>query len=220
MPAYYEHPEWNELDTAVKETVALGDQIYLRFEDTIFYAQGGGQKSDRGSISAEGTAYPLIKCIKDEHGDPLALIDSEHPEELLGKKVHLTLDRPFRETQMKLHTSLHLLHMLIEKHLGHDIENPITSDIEEDFAFNKYKNAVVEGVDFQMIAQEMNELTAQDIPVVTWSDEKDPHFRYWKCMDTTIPCGGIHVKNLKEIGPVSLVFHSKKGNMTVQVRLG
>ena len=30
MPAYYEHLEWNELDTAVKETVALGDQIYLR----------------------------------------------------------------------------------------------------------------------------------------------------------------------------------------------
>lgn len=216
---YYEHPDCNELDTEVTEVRNVEGIPYLALKDCIFYAQGGGQKSDRGTVSFQGQDYPVIRCVKDENQDPLLHIDCGHPEEMTGKTVHCTLDREFRDTQMKLHTALHLIHVLIEEQLKQEIENPITSDIEDDFAFNKYKHAVVASVDFDQLSLRLNELTSQDIPVKTYPDQEDPHRRYWECMGHVIPCGGIHVKSLKEIGHVTVTVHTKKGNTTVKAEL-
>lgn len=219
MPKYYEDNYCRELDTVISGVIREGDACYLRFEDTIFYAQGGGQKSDRGTIILDGREYRMLKCVKDENGDPVHLSDIPDPEALTGRPVHLVLDWDFRYRQMKLHTCLHIMHLLIEKQIGHGIDNPLIADIEESFAYNKYPNAVVSSVDMPAVEREMNELFQTDTEVLTYADENDARYRYWKCGESVIPCGGIHVHRLSEIGRICLTPHAKKGKMTVRVEL-
>ncbi len=217
MVKYYEDNYCRELDTTITEVLHEGDNTYIRLADTIFYAQGGGQKSDRGMIIRDGKEYHMLKSIKDENGDPVHLTDIPDPQS--GQQVHLILDWDFRYFQMKLHTCLHIMHLLIEEQIGHEIENPLVADIEESFAYNKYPNAVVSGVDIGQVERNMNELFTQDIEVTTYENENDAHYRYWKCRDAVIPCGGIHVHHLNEIGIIKLSSHAKKGKMTVKVEL-
>ena len=217
MVKYYEDNYCRELDTVITEVLHEEDRTYIRLADTIFYAQGGGQKSDRGMIVIGDTEYHMLKSIKDENGDPVHLTDIPDPQP--GQQVHLILDWDFRYLQMKLHTCLHIMHLLIKEQIGHEIENPLVADIEETFAYNKYPNAVVSDVDMEQVEQNMNELFSQDVEVTTFENVNDSHYRYWKCRDDIIPCGGIHVYRLSEIGKIKLSSHAKKGKMTVKVEL-
>ena len=217
MVKYYDYNYCRELDTTITEILHGGDSTFIRLADTIFYAQGGGQKSDRGLIVIDGKEYHMLKSVKDENGDPVHLTDIPDPQ--TGQQVHLILDWDFRYLQMKLHTCLHIMHLIIEEQICHEIENPLVADIEETFAYNKYPNAVVSGVDMEQVERNMNELFAQDIEVITYDNENDAHYRYWKCRDAVIPCGGIHVHHLSEIGNIKLSSHAKKGKMTVKVEL-
>ena len=217
---YHDDNYCRSCDTVVRGVKVLDEQPCLVLADTIFYAQGGGQKSDRGTLTAAGREYRVLKSVHDENGDPVLVTDVPDPAALVGQPVHCELDWEFRYTQMKLHTCLHLMHCLLQKQLGHELDNPLTSTIEADFAINKYKNALVAEADAEVLEQGLNALLAQDIEVTTWADENDARYRYWKCLDWVIPCGGIHVHNLREIGPVHLSSHTKKGNRTFTVTLG
>lgn len=206
-------------DTEITQAAAVNDIPYIILKDTIFYAQGGGQKSDRGTLTIDGTEYRLIKSVKGENGEVLLQIECDDPSSLVGKNAHCELDWTFRYRQMKLHTALHMLHCVMEEQKGDALTYPSLSTIEEDFAVNKYKNAAVADIDFEAVEKRMNELFSTDTPVTTYPDEANPVYRFWKCMNWVIPCGGTHVRTLKEIGPVHLHTHSKKGNMSIQVTL-
>jgi Ser-tRNA(Ala) deacylase AlaX len=49
--------------------------------------------------------------------------------------------------------------------------------------------------------------------------EEGTDFRWWECMEHKIPCGGLHVDNLNEVGDVDITFSNKKGNITVKFTL-
>ena len=216
---YYDDNYCRTIDTVVTGMKEIDGQKALVLADTIFYAQGGGQKSDRGTLTIGDKTYHVLRSVKDENGDPILFTDCENPEELCGQPVHCELDWDFRYTQMKLHTCLHLMHCLIQKQLGRQLDDPLTSTIEADFAINKYKNALVAEVDTEALEAQLNDLLAQDAEVRTWPDEQDAHYRCWNCLEWTMGCGGIHVHQLSEIGTVHVTSHTKKGNRTFTVTL-
>ena len=216
---FYDDNYLTSCDTVVTGTKNINDITYVSLKDTIFYAQGGGQKSDRGTLLSEGNTFRLIRSVKGENGEVLLQVECDDPVSLVNKDVHCELDWSFRYKQMKLHTALHILHCVMEEQKGETLVYPMLSTIEEDSAVNKYKNAAVSGIDFAAVEQRMNELFSTDTQVITYADSENPLYRYWKCMDWMIPCGGIHVHSLKEIGRIHLHTHTKKGNMSIQVFL-
>ena len=194
----------------------------VQLEDDIFYPHGGGQKGDRGILTIEGNEFKVINTIKDPHGggDSAMLIETEIPSEFGDSIAKAALDWDFRYAQMKLHTCVHLHHCVLESMLKASIPHPKTSSIEEGFAFNKYDSGTFDIAVLDEVNATFYEIIKKDIMVVTRPDTEKAGYRWWECLGYSIPCGGIHVSNLTEIGSVSISVSSKKGNITVKFILG
>jgi alanyl-tRNA synthetase len=136
-----------------------------------------------------------------------------------GSVVNTYLNWDFRYTQMKLHSSLNLLHYIISKYYNKEIDYPISSDITDDFGYNKYPENMINEDLVNYVSKELDKMIKNDNPVVTSVDENDKNYRYWECMNYIIPCGGVHIKNLKEINCLKMSVHTKKGVTTIKLTL-
>ncbi len=217
---YYQDNNLCSVKTLLKSSFEENGNNCVKFEHDIFYPQGGGQKGDRGIIRCKGKEYKVINTIKDDYSSGSLVITNELiPEEYAGSEVECVLDWDFRYMQMKLHTCVHLHHCILEKVLGKSITYPVTSAIEEGFAFNKYP---VEAFDKSIIEQANKsflELLKTDITVSTYPDMEKAGYRWWECLGYKIPCGGVHVSNLKEIDNVNIKVSNKKGFITIKFSL-
>lgn len=214
-------------ETIIHGRPIIEDKHYLVLVDTIFYPQGGGQKGDRGTITFKDQTVKVINTIKHpELRGVLVQIDQElidtplyeNVDDKLAAKPYLIckLDWPFRYAQMRLHTTLHLYHCLLEKVLGKPVEYPKISSIKDDnTAFLQYENSDIN----EEICQKAFELLLEEIAggceVITYPDQEKDGYRWWKYKEWTIPCGGTHVKNTKEIGAIEYTYRAKKGHQTI-----
>ena len=87
-------------------TVVAVDANRVALDATIFYATGGGQPHDTGTITWDGASVQVTDVRKDG-----ALVwhtvDGDVPP--IATKVHLSLDWHRRHALMRTHTALHVL---------------------------------------------------------------------------------------------------------------
>ncbi|GHU85202.1 serine-tRNA(Ala) deacylase AlaX [Clostridia bacterium] len=217
---YYEDKYAKEIETTARVTIGDEDVAYLKFEENIFYPQGGGQKGDRGKVVLnKKETCNVVNTIKDSQlGGAISIVDEKLLEELDSVKVECFLDWPFRYAQMKLHTVVHAHHCVMEEVIGEEIAFPKVSSIEDGFAFNKYSAESFDFAKLGKVNEEFQKHLKAGAEVKTYA-EKGMDFRWWECMGHKIPCGGIHVDNLTEVGDVDITFSNKKGNITVKFAL-
>src|ERR1043165_6039954 len=120
---FYDDGYARELDATVLE-YGVDDKFgpFLVLDRTIFHPHGGGQKGDRGRLSF--SEQPLTVDIVDTRGEKGSAIKHiiAHPlgeeveSQLSGARVSLGLDWGFRFTQMRLHSTSHLIHIFMERH--------------------------------------------------------------------------------------------------------
>ena len=216
---YYEEKNKKELSTIIKNIIIENDKCYVELEDSIFYPQGGGQKGDRGYIVLGGKKYNIINSIKDENYNSILVMEDHINKENVGERVECYLDWNFRYKQMRLHTALHIYHALIEEVKKEKLNNPILSTIEDGYAINKYDENDLDIHILDEVTQKFRELIKSDIKVITYPDKEKENFRYWRCMDYIIPCGGVHVDNLNEINDVDIEITHKKKSITIKIIL-
>lgn len=216
---YYEEKNKKELSTIIKNIIIENDKCYVELEDSIFYPQGGGQKGDRGYIVLGGKKYNIINSIKDENYNSILVMEDHINKGNVGERVECYLDWDFRYKQMRLHTALHIYHALIEETKKEKLNNPILSTIEDGYAINKYDENDLDIHILDEVTQRFRELIKSDIKVITYPDKEKENFRYWKCMDYIIPCGGVHVDNLNEINDVDIEITHKKKSITIKIIL-
>lgn len=217
---YYQDNNLCNITTILKFSFEENGHNYVKFEDDIFYPQGGGQKGDRGIIVCDNSEYRVVNTIKDKkQTGSLVLTDELVPEKCIGSEVDCILDWNFRYKQMKLHTCLHLYHCILEKVAERRIDYPITAAIEDGFAFNKYPEDAFDKSILEKVNMIFLDLLKSDTSVITYPDTEKEGYRWWECMDYKIPCGGIHVNNLKEINNVNIKVSSKKGFITIKLTL-
>ncbi len=224
-------------DAYLKETtakvLAVTEQGVV-LDRTIFYARGGGQPGDRGTMTtAEGRVLPIAEAV---YGDPRSLIahklaDGTAPPRV-GETVTLTLDWPLRHRRMRMHTGLHLLSVVLPYpvtggSVGED-EGRLDFDIPE------------AGLDRDAIEAELNALVAKDAAVSErWitDAELDANPGLVKTMSVQPPrgsgrirlveiagldlqpCGGTHVRATAEIGALRISSIEKKGRQNRRVRI-
>jgi len=56
----------------------------------------------------------------------------------------------------------------------------------------------------QEVENNANKFIAEGHLIETYPDENKQYYRWWKCGEILMPCGGTHVKNTKEIGKIKL----------------
>ncbi len=205
-------------------------------DKTIFYATGGGQPGDSGSLAWDDRSMPIATTIKGEGGQIVMLPSEPAPLPPVGSQVTQVLDWDRRHGHMRVHTALHLLSVVIPLpvtggSIGVD-KGRLDFDMPETLA------------DKDALTARLNELIAQDLPVTEgWitDDELAANPSLVKTMsvqppkgtgrvrligigagDAQIdlqPCGGTHVAHTGEIGSVRIGKVQNKGAQNRRVYL-
>jgi misacylated tRNA(Ala) deacylase len=216
--------------------VAINDKGAIVLDRTLFYPTGGGQPGDTGTLRlSSGPTISVVTTVWDDPGKTLvshvpAEPLSVHPT--LGEQVLLMLDWEQRYRRMKMHTGLHLLSVALPYpvtggSVGAD-EGRLDFDIAES------------GFDKDEIAEKLNGLIAMDASVTErWITDADldanpslvktlsvqpprgsGRIRLIEIAGLDVqPCGGTHVRNTREIGPLVVTQIEKKGKQNRRVRV-
>ncbi|HEX6269799.1 MAG TPA: alanyl-tRNA editing protein, partial [Anaerolineales bacterium] len=95
-----------EFDANITSVVLTERAVVL--DRSAFYPGGGGQPSDFGTLTVEGTMYPVDK-VKKQGDDVLHFLGGDRPLPAVGSASHGTLDWARRYELMRTHTALHVL---------------------------------------------------------------------------------------------------------------
>jgi misacylated tRNA(Ala) deacylase len=199
---------------------------------TVFYARGGGQPGDRGELQLpSGTLVQVIDTIKGEGDQILHLLapdTGELPEP--GDKVQARIDWPLRHRHMRMHTCMHLLCALVDAPVTggnlNDQKGRLDFDLPESTVDKETLTAalnelIARGVDTSLEWITDEELAAQPELVKTMSVQPPTgagRVRLLRLGDVDLqPCGGTHVANTAEIGPVRVSKIEKKSRLNRRI---
>lgn len=221
MHKFYENPYLTEINTTITGAFVENSQNCVKIADNIFYPRGWGQKGDKGLLTINNKNYIVIDTLKDpdKEGEILLITTKEIPEDTKGQTIFCKLDWDFRNRQMRLHTSAHLHHCLMEKTAGKSLPFPKVSDIQDGFVFNRYESEEITPELVEETNKVFREAVISGAEVKTYPDTEKKGFRWWECLGYKIPCGGTHVKNISEIGNVDIEYNKKKGTPTIHIKL-
>ena len=99
---YYEDPYKKELDSKVLSAQPTGNLTNVILDQTIFYPEGGGQPSDRGTLGKAKVEY-----VRYSNGEIIHQVEGDIKE---NEQVKCILDWNWRYKYMKIHSAGHLLH--------------------------------------------------------------------------------------------------------------
>jgi alanyl-tRNA synthetase len=189
----------------------------IKLNQTIFYAFSGGQLSDEGTIGG-------IKVVQaQKEGEKEDIIDIEYtlesvPNFQVGDEVEIKIDANRRDKLRRLHSAAHIVYYITIAVLGDVKING--SEIQEEKARMDfgYEDSIVEKI--PIIEETTNKFIAQNHKIIMVSDEKKADLKWWTCNQWKMPCGGTHVKNTSEIGPLKLTRKNKgKGRERIEMFL-
>jgi Ser-tRNA(Ala) deacylase AlaX len=234
LPLFHEEPYLKQLECRVD--LFERDDAGLPFallSQTVFYPQGGGQLGDRGLLSVliagEGKALRTLEIVSTKKRDDQIRhylnVDDEAfmqlQERVIGQQATATLGWSLRYHQMRLHSAMHLMHCMLEQTLGRSIPHPVRSPLSDDVGENQYEFVAEFNEDnLKQATDALNEFCSAGHEIRTQADiSKGQGFRWWQCEHWTIPCGGVHVRNTREVGVVTSSMKIKKNTTRVVVTL-
>ena len=215
--------------------LAVTEQGGIMLDRTVFYANSGGQPGDTGALTtADGTRIAIDNAIyTDAAKSVIAHVPAAGSPALKpGDIVTAAIDWNKRYARMRMHTALHLLSAV----LPYAVTGGSVGESESRLDFDIPEA----GLDKDAITARVNEMIASDAAVSSrWiSDEelaanpglvktmsvKPPmgtgRVRLIEIAGLDLqPCGGTHVRSVKEIGAVRVTQIEKKGKQNRRVRL-
>ncbi|MDR1255833.1 MAG: alanine--tRNA ligase [Puniceicoccales bacterium] len=96
----------------------IGEGNYLILDKTPFYAECGGQVSDRGTIHVGELSFTVTSVLRDKNGQILHKIAENVSKNLGGSKASASIDRRARLASARNHTATHILHWALRNVLG------------------------------------------------------------------------------------------------------
>lgn len=223
------------LTETTASVLAVTSEGGVVLDRTVFYAQGGGQPGDSGSLLTEdGREIPVTNSI---YGEDRRCVVHQllGPEHRLGHGMPVTakLDWTRRHALMRTHTALHLLSVVLpypvtggaigvaEGRLDFDI--PDAGELDREAAEGRLNELVLldRAVSSRFITDA--ELDANPGLVKTMTVKPPRGSGVVRLVEIDgldlQPCGGTHVRSTGEIGRVSIVKIEKKGRLNRRVRI-
>lgn len=170
-------------------------------DQTVFYAMSGGQPGDVGVFKGpRGEEKVVDTRYLDEEKTLIAHVLEGATQLKPGDTVQAVIDWDRRYRHMQLHALVHIAGLLFEKQYGQQkcIGSNIADKGRIDYAF--FRN-----IDIEWLQKEAERLIAEGHEITTYGDSDDEAKRIWEMKSLgTMPCGGTHVKNSREIGKIEL----------------
>jgi misacylated tRNA(Ala) deacylase len=212
--------------------VLSADGRGIRLDRTVFYPSGGGQPGDSGVLRlASGETIAIVDTLKGDASDEVIHVPAAGaapPEP--GSKLVAEIDWERRHRLMRMHTCLHLLCSIVP--------GAVTGGQVADGRGRLDFDVPGSSLDREALAARLNALIAEAHPVgPRWiSDDelaaqpelirtmsvKPPtgmgRVRLMEIPGVDLqPCGGTHVRNTAEIGPVAVTKIENKGRQNRRV---
>ncbi|HEY3842885.1 MAG TPA: alanine--tRNA ligase [Acidimicrobiales bacterium] len=201
-------------------------EVFL--DQTPFYAEGGGQVGDTGTIVTEtGTAavYDTVYALPGLVAHR-ARIDGEL---VLGQDALATIDGPRREAIRRNHTATHLLHAALRAVLGDHVRQQGSLVAPDRLRFDFSHHAQLTPEELTAVFDLANDAVLTDAPVDTtetslaeaermgaiafFGDKYGATVRVVQAGGGSLEfCGGTHVGSLGQIGPIALVSEESIGS--------
>ena len=215
-------------------TVVSADERGVVLDQTIFYAMGGGQPGDIGVLRLpDGTALKIVDTRRG--ATPAEIIHLVEPGALLpvpGSAVTLELDWERRHRHMRMHTCLHVLTAVVPGPVNGGSVREDSGRLDFDLQGERLDKAEIES--------KLNALLSRGALVTTeWVSEEELRARpeLVKTMSVKPPmgfgrvrllriagidlqaCGGTHVADIAEIGPIVVTKIESKGKQNRRVSI-
>ena len=221
------------LSSTEATVLAVNDRRGIVLDRTVFYATGGGQPGDIGTLQrADGSIAVATTVYGDSKADIVHVPADTEPLPQPGEKLTAVLDWERRHKHMRIHTGLHLLSVVLPY--------PVTGgqigadEGRLDFSIDGEVPAKEE------VEEKLNALIAADYPVTTeWITDEElaanpgmvktmkvnppmgsGRVRLVRIGDVDVqPCGGTHVRSTIEIGRLVIGKMESKGKQNRRVRI-
>jgi len=209
-----------ECDSQVLEVLKEDEKDVVILDQTVFYPQGGGQPYDQGFIQNESGKF-LVEEVRFLEGIVKHIGKFESGNFEKGMEIKCIVDRERRKLHSRLHSAGHVLDMAVAA-LGlswvpgkgyHFPNGPYVEyagqiedsekeklRVEIEGKCNEFIREGIETTPVFMVKEKMHEV-CRFVP--EYLPEGKPT-RVVMYGEFGVPCGGTHVNNLKDIGPMAI----------------
>lgn len=227
------YDEWT-VDTTVAAAEDLeGGEVLVKLVRSPFYAQGGGQVSDTGTISAEGLRGTVVAVYR-VGDDQVLQVKIEQGGITPGMEVTAAVDARARRATQANHTATHVLNWALRGVLGEGVRQAGSYVGPDKLRFDFTYRGKPGREELERVERMVNQRVAEDAPVsaqVMARDDatalgaiglfEEKYGEYVRVLSTgdysKELCGGTHVAHTGEIGPFVLTAETSTGAGTRRV---
>ncbi|MCP4385769.1 MAG: alanyl-tRNA editing protein [Hyphomicrobiales bacterium] len=216
------------------KVIAINDRRGIILDRTVFFATGGGQPGDSGTLQRANAVPTTVATAVygDDKSEVVHVPGEDEPLPEPGEAVTAAIDWEKRHRHMRIHTALHLLSVVLpypvtggqiradEGRLDFDIDGNVPPRDEIEAHLNELVTADHPVSETWITAEEL----AASPDLVKTMKVKPPmdsgRVRLVRIGDIDLqPCGGTHVRSTAEIGALALGKIQSKGRQNRRVRI-
>jgi alanyl-tRNA synthetase len=227
--------ETTEQHTTVGAVDASNGRVVVKLVESPFYATGGGQIADVGSIECEdGDCVARVVDVLRLGDDQAVALEVEAGELKPGERVVARVDRAARHATEANHTATHLLHAALRERLGTHVRQAGSYVGPDKLRFDFTHGSALSAEDVAAVEDRVNELVLANQPVraitttldearslgamALFGEKYGDVVRMVEVGDgqwSRELCGGTHVRSTAEIGVFKL---TGEGSSAANVR--
>ncbi len=224
-----------EVHTVVQGVSDENGRTWVKLAESPFYAEGGGQVSDAGTVACESGDCELRVSEVVRAGDDQALVvevlrGAPHP----GERVVARVDRVARHATEANHTATHLLHAALRTRLGDHVRQAGSYVGPDKLRFDFTHTSRLSDEERRDVEDEVNARILENLPVrpltttldearalgamALFGEKYGDVVRMVEIGDGSGSrelCGGTHVRSTAEIGMLKI---TSEGSSAANVR--
>jgi len=223
--------ETTEVETSIAAASSRNGSLLMKFGESPFYPEGGGQVSDSGRVEGESGAGRVDDVFR--LGDDQAVaVTLERGELREGERVRLVVDRQARHATAANHTATHLLHAALRQRLGTHVRQAGSAVRPDKLRFDFTHGVPLSAEELRDVEDQVNEWVLDSRPVralhttraraeelgamALFGEKYGDEVRMVEVEGVSRElCGGTHVAATSEIGVFKVV---SEGSSAANVR--
>lgn len=208
---------------------SLSDEGQVILDQTVFYAESGGQTADTGTMTGDGVELDVTDVQKAPNKQPLHTVKINAGQLSIGDTVTCQINVKQRKNTTANHSATHLLQAALQKVVGSHIHQAGSYNCADylRFDFNHYEK--VSDEQLAQVEDLVNEYIAAGYPVTKeimdieeakksgamalFNEKYGDRVRVVTMGDVSKEfCAGCHVNNTSEIGVCKIISEESVGS--------
>ena len=218
--------ETERQQTTIEDAEKVDERLWLlKLAESPFYAPGGGQIGDAGTIECEdGDCHAVVKRVFRVGDDQALAVQFSNGAPTPGERVLATVDHSARHATEANHTATHLLQAALRERLGSHVRQAGSYVGPDKLRFDFSHGQGLSEQELRDVEDRVNEWIARNDPVrpitttldeakrlgamALFGEKYGDVVRMVEIGDGEYSrelCGGTHVRSTAEIGPFRIV---------------